>query len=120
MIIHSLNARDNVIFDSIVPHFGLNTASIFVAIRDVYLSTMDLLIKSGVDYGRLKNVLVPQSKKNEAMFLFDSSTISNHAYGYEIMSNLMPVALNVCSNNAYFLGDLIAPNSTNVQYRIKK
>ncbi|GHS84153.1 hypothetical protein ACOQNQ_03240 [Pseudomonas juntendi] len=113
--IFTLNARGNVFLESMGDHYKIPAPRMRKEIQWMFGTTVQSLAKSGVNYETLRTTLVPSTKKDEAAFLFDSTTIDDYGYGRVAMDKLLPL-LDPRSSHSILLGDLVG--SKELQQRI--
>ena len=89
--IFTLNARGNVFLEVVRDQFKISQPRMMAEIQAMFRSTVRDLGKSGVDYTKLKTVLVPSLDRHEAGFIFDSTAIDSGGYGAEVMSRFLPL-----------------------------
>ena len=104
--IFTLNARDNVLLESIKNCFNLTHDQINHEIGNNFSYFQKILKSKAVKYSDLKSVLIPSREKKEAVLVFDRKKVSNDFYGYEIFKKLLPL-LDKNSNNSFLCGDYI-------------
>ena len=105
--IFTLDARENIILEVVRDHFGLSEGYIRKEIARMFDDTLSALTQSGVDYSQLKSALVPQRKRYEAGFVFDSTLFESTSYGPEALRFLLPL-MPQKTPQSVLCGDLIA------------
>ena len=72
MKIHTLNARDNIIFQLISDYFNLNSVQIFSEISGMFNGFNEILISKKIKYEKLKYALIPRREddKKEILLIF--------------------------------------------------
>ncbi len=106
--IYTLNVRDHIMLPVVRDHFGASTESLHKEIRRMHAETLSVLNTKGVKYSDLKTSLTPNIGKNEAGFVFDSTSINSGMYGSDIMGHILPLLDNRSSHSVLhgdFLGD---------------
>ncbi len=119
MKIHTLNARDNIIFQLISDYFNLNSVQIFSEISGMFNGFNEILISKKIKYEKLKYALIPRREddKKEILLIFDSQKIENCWYGYHIFKQIIKL-LDKKSVNSFLAGDYI--DTINDQCFLKK
>lgn len=112
-----MNARSNVFLDVLKSYFNLSEDSLFNEINGAHDDLLNVLNKKNIQYSDLKNALIPQPKKKEAFFIFDSEKTNTGFYGYEIFAELLPL-LKKKSNHSVLCGDYGHPHAS--QQLLKK
>lgn len=106
--IHSLNNYTNVGLTSLVEALELNPQAVRALILGGYLSVESQLAAVGIRYASLKGALVPNNRRYEAAFFFDSTCIDSDFYGLEIADHWIPaVAQFGPTTTALSVGDIV-------------
>ena len=105
--IHTIEARDNVLFEVLKNYFGTTPEKMFYEIQDILVETVDILDSKGISYENLRSALVPSIDKIEAGFIFDRQDIEEMYYGLKVMDRVLPL-LDIRSSQSVLCGDLIA------------
>jgi len=113
--IFTLNARGNVMLEVMQSYFGLDQPKMFHEINASFSSLLKILKAERIDYASLKNALVPRPDRNEAAFLFDTTSIASGSYGCEVFSRLLP-ALDESGTHSVLCGDYIGENKQDCLY----
>lgn len=106
-VIHTLDARGNILLEVMRDHFGLSPAHMFREINAMRENVELKLRAKAIDYTKLKSALVPDRKRKEAAFIFDTQAISSNWYGLDVFEQLLPL-LDKTSNHSILVGDYIA------------
>jgi hypothetical protein len=104
--VHTLNARDHVLLEVMRDHFKLGPSEIFHEIREMRNEVERQLARKGINYEALRSALVPDRKRSEFAFVFDSTRIESCSYGHEIFRHLIPL-LDPKANNSILMGDYL-------------
>lgn len=105
-IIHTLNARDNVMLDVMRDIFELNSDRMLAEIQAALTQTEQVLLSKGINYNDLKTALTPNSQKREIVLVFDTTQIPDAWYGLPIHSRIIPLIPKE-SNHSMLAGDYI-------------
>ncbi len=106
--IHSLNNYTNVGLTSLVEAFELGPRAVRALILGGYLSVESQLAAVGIKYASLKGALVPNNRRYEAAFFFDSTRIDSDFYGLEIADHWVPAVAQVGpTTTALSVGDIV-------------
>jgi hypothetical protein len=117
MEIHTLEARDNIILDTVKNYFHLSFEEVGREIRDQYNIMLEELKLKGINYTKLKNILTPQKDKRDICLVFDTTLIDDPSYGYTIFKIYFPI-ISTYSGVCVFEGDFLGSNEN--QMRIKQ
>lgn len=106
--IHSLNNYTNVGLTSLVEALELGPRAVRALILGGYLSVESQLAAVGIKYASLKGALVPNNRRYEAAFFFDSTRIDSDSYGLEIADCWIPALAQVGpATTAMSVGDIV-------------
>lgn len=105
--IHTLNARGNVLLEVMKEHFALTPAHMFNEIRAMRDEVELKLRAKAIEYSKLRSALVPDRKRREAAFIFDTDAIPSNWYGRDVFDHLLPL-LDKAGNNSVLVGDYVA------------
>lgn len=108
--IFTVDARGNVFLEVMKDALKLNSSEVFNEIQGMFQNCIEILEKKSIKYQDLKSALVPQNKRKEIAFVFDTEKIDSSWYGYEVFEKLIPL-LDERSTNSILCGDLIGSNS---------
>lgn len=117
MKIHTFNARDSLIWDIEKYAFDTSSEVLYEKIAHMFDTLKEKLLAYEVDYKRLKHALVPDKKKKEYGFVFDSNLIDDCFYGGEIIKNFK-IPFEELNNSAVFFSDIVGESSVSVQDKI--
>jgi len=107
-MIHTLEARGNVMLQVIKESFNLSDLQVYNEINSMLASLCKALSAKGVSYEKLKPALVPvHGDHQETAFIFDSTKTGTDWYGYTVFESLIPL-LNKESTYSILVGDVIA------------
>lgn len=90
-VIHTLDARDNILLELLRDYFDLDAAALQRTVLEALAQTRAVLATKNIDYDALKNALVPHTKRREVALLFDSSKIDSWSYGDEVLRHVLPL-----------------------------
>lgn len=90
-IIFTLDARENLFLELMAVSLNLSPEEIYKEIRGQFKNLIDILQTKSVKYEDLKYALIPQPKKNEIAFTFDTNRIDSASYGAEVFSYILPL-----------------------------
>lgn len=110
-IIHTLDARGNIMLEVMRDYFKLSPKQMHAEIINQKKVLDHYLLKKGIDYNNLKNALTPDKKKKEIALFFDTLQIESDWYGYESFNKLIPL-LKKESSHSILAGDYIGSNFT--------
>lgn len=108
--IFTLNARGNVMLEVIQSYFGLDGHQMLREINVSFSAMLEILAAKKIDYGSLKHALVPCPDRNEAAFVFDSTSIESNWYRLEVFKRIIP-ALDQNATHSILCGDLSGENN---------
>lgn len=106
-VIHTLNARDNILPELLLEEFKLSPKQMMYEIQGWRREIGDILKSKGVDYNALKYALVPSPDRTELALFFDSTIVGNNWYGYQIFKRLIPL-LPKDATFSVLVGDLLS------------
>ncbi len=109
VVIHTLDARDNLLLEVMRDYFQLDSSSMQGEIRAALAQTIEVLNSKGISYPDLKTALVPRTDRREAAFIFDTMRIDGASYGLPIHARLIPL-FSKQSNHSVLVGDCIGSN----------
>lgn len=109
MKIFTFNSRDNILWEVIQSHFGLNNKDMHREINLAFQGLLEELEHKKINYQNLKNVLTPQKDKMEICLVFDSSKIESTWYDGVVFKALLPYICNL-DKVSVSVGDLIGDN----------
>ena len=72
----------------------------------MFAYTEAILLRKGIDYGRLKTALVPSTNRREIALIFDTTRVEGTWYGGQIFDRIIPL-LSKDSNHCILAGDYI-------------
>lgn len=104
--IFTFDGKGNGILPLLKDFYELSIQDIHDEISQMHKEMLIALKENNVEYNDLKSALVPNHKKEEIGFLFDSSKINETTYGYEILGNIFPL-LEKETTQSILIGDLI-------------
>ncbi len=102
--IHTLNARDHIVLESIRDRFQMGPVPMRYAIEGMLVQTEEILASKGINYGNLKSALVPDQKRREIALVFDALNMQESQYLIAIFSAVIPL-LHKRSNHSILSGD---------------
>jgi hypothetical protein len=108
-VVHTINARDNVMLEVIRDYFKVDPRRMLMQIQGALAQTEEILARKGIEYSNLKTGLVPNPKKREVGFVFDTTRIDDSWYGLPIHNKLMPL-FSKESNHSVLVGDYLGEN----------
>jgi len=107
-MIHTLDARGNVMLPVLKHEFNLTDSQCYEQINGIFELMCESLGKKGIEYKKLKSALVPaHGDRYEVAFIFDSTKVDSDWYGYTVFEALIP-SLNKESTYSILVGDIIA------------
>ncbi len=106
-VIHTLNARDNILPELLLEHFYLSSVQMMHEIQAWRRDIGDILKSKGVDYNDLKYALVPSPDRVEIALFFDSTVVGDSWYGFPIFERLIPL-LPKDGTFSVLVGDLLS------------
>ncbi len=103
--IFTLEARSNVLLEVMRDYFNLSDQHVFNEIQGLFRRLRTLLASKGIEYGKLKGALVPNTgSRHERAFVFDWSKATSGLYGPEAVHAILPV-LDPRSTHSVLCGD---------------
>ena len=114
--IFTLDARGHVFLEVAKAYFNLNEKQILHLIRDAFDGLKEALAIKNIEYSDLKSALIPSAKRNEIVFVFDTSRIEAEWYGLEVFRKILPL-FDRESNHSVLTGDLLGENQVQSQLR---
>jgi len=114
--IHTVNSRSYVMLEILRDHYGITEARMKNEIQRMHRELIEILAVKGIDYAGLRSALVPNTDKDEAIFLFDSTMIESGLYGREIFNRILPL-LDPRTTQSILIGDLLG-NDQHLIYEI--
>jgi hypothetical protein len=111
--IYTLEARGNVLLESLAQHYRLGHKELQKQILDLYSMTRDALLLKGIDYDSLKPALVPNASRYETGFIFDTRSITSGWYGRPVLDLFVPL-LDPKATQSVLWGDIQGTNPTMV------
>jgi hypothetical protein len=102
----TINSKNYMGFDLLKSYCNAKPEEIHKSIKDLHLETVEILKHKRIKYLDLKPALIPQSKKQEAAYIFDTKFISSSFYGLEVFNAIMPY-LDKETTQSIKAGDLI-------------
>lgn len=90
-VIHTLNARGNIMLEVFRDYFSLTPENIRVQIYHFKKYLVQSLKNKNINYDDLKNALIPDKKKKDIVLVFDSSLIESDWYGNEVFKKIIPI-----------------------------
>lgn len=108
-IVHTIEARGNVLLEVMKGYFGLNDEQLRREIVAAVEHTAAVLLRRGVKYLDLRAVLTPQTDRYEIALLFDTLRIDEAWYGLPVQQHLLPL-LTPTGAHSILLGDLLGSN----------
>jgi hypothetical protein len=109
MIIHTLEARTNILLDVVKDYFHLSYEDMGKEIRTQYHKMLEELNLKGINYQELKNILTPQKGKKDICLVFDTTFIDDIWYGNTVFEKYFPL-LSTYSGICIFDGDFVGSN----------
>lgn len=109
IIIHTLDARGNVMLEVMRDYFNLSPKQMRNEIINERKIVEHYLDKKGIIYNNLKNALTPDKKKKEIALVFDTLQIDSDWYGYDVFNRLIPI-LRKESSHSILAGDYLGSN----------
>lgn len=106
MMIYSVNAKYNVMFEVAKEYFCLESEQFSNEVLDYFDKFSNLMKEAHVVYSELKNCLMPSNGKKEICLIFDTTKINAACYGRTIFENLLPLFKKDKAYNVKY-GDLI-------------
>ena len=103
-IIHTLEARSNLLLEGTQRHFKLTDPQVFQMIQGLLQPTIEILASKGVVYEELRNVLVPTRKRHDRALVFNYTKFDTGMYGSDVVHQLMPL-LRRDSSHSLLFGD---------------
>jgi hypothetical protein len=111
--IFTLDSRDNFRLEILKSEYNLSYEELHREIQSNFDSFLSILGKKQINYGELKNALIPHKDRFEMALAFDSTKIESTWYGYEVFSKVIPLFVNKDSSHSILCGDLIGSNKHN-------
>lgn len=108
--IHTLNARGNVMLETIRDYFRFSPNRLLLEIQWMREQVVRILRSKGIHYKDLRAALVPDREKLEIALIFDTMKIEDNWYGYQVFERIIPL-LEPRSKNSILVGDYIGKNS---------
>lgn len=105
-VIHTLNARGNIMLEVSRDYFSLTPENIRVQIYHFKKYLVQSLKNKNINYDDLKNALIPDKKKKDIVLVFDSSLIESDWYGNEVFKKIIPI-FNKKSSHSILVGDYL-------------
>lgn len=100
-------------------HFHIGNIAMYREINSQFAILNERLNEMGILYNNLKNILIPNIKKQDICYIFDSLLAENKTfYGLEIFNAIIPEILSI-ENVAVFYGDITGSDSVECQRQIK-
>jgi len=112
--IFTINARDNIVLD--VAYKESSPTKCFKEINSVFEMFKESLNKQEIDYSKLKNALVPNKKRKEIAFVFDTQVLQECIYDYFILNKILPL-LGKDSTHSILVGDITGDASEKYEIR---
>jgi len=104
--IFTLDARDNVMLEVMQDYLKLSNPVMRRGIQAMHQELVSTLDSKGIIYSKLGRALTPQADRHEAGFVFDTESIKQSFYGYEVAKEILPL-LDKRSTHSVLCGDLI-------------
>lgn len=104
--IFTIDARDHVFLEVMTDGSGLDSTQVYEEIQGMFSKLITILDEKKIKYENLKHALIPQVKRKEIGFVFDTNLIESAFYGYQVFEELIPL-LDLRSTNSILCGDLI-------------
>jgi hypothetical protein len=104
--IHTLDARDNLMLEIVRDEFSLSPVQIQREIHALAHQTAEILSTKGISYSKLRNALVPQADRREAILVFDTAQTQAGFYGAEVFEHVLPL-FNKKSSQSVLAGDYL-------------
>jgi hypothetical protein len=104
--LHTLNARGHVMLEVMRDYFNLSPERMLREIQGLRRTAEDALARKEISYDRLKSALVPDRKRREVAFVFDSKAIESSSYGYDVFERMIPL-FDKKSNHSVLDGDYL-------------
>jgi len=104
--IHTLNAREHMMLESLRDAFQLSPEHMFNAIQNLRHTVAKILSSKGIRYDALKSALVPDRQRKEIALVFDTTAIESRWYGYDVFAHVIPL-LDRGSNCSILDGDYL-------------
>lgn len=107
-MIHLLNTRSSIFFDVLQRSFRLDSIELNKEINFMFNNTVKAIKAKKIDYGKLKNTLLPAHKGyKEYVFIFDSTKIESNWYGLEVFRKLFS-SIKHDNTLSFLFGDIIS------------
>lgn len=106
-VIHTLDARSNIMLDVVTEHFSLTNAQVFREIQSAITRLRAVLTSKDIEYADLKRALIPNTDKAERAFVFDWTQFGTDWYGRDAIHMVLPL-LEKSSSRSVLLGDWIS------------
>lgn len=102
----TLEARGNVMLESMRDYFKLSTGHVRNEIQKMHADLIEVLASKSVSYADLRGALVPATDKHELALIFDSQEIESSWYGEEVIGKVLRI-LDERVSCSVLCGDLI-------------
>ena len=99
-------------------YFGLNHRQMSNQINGLFQHLLDVLTSKQIEYYKLKSVLVPNTDKNEVVFIFDRTKIESPWYGFDIFEKVIPL-FNKQSSHSILYGDYMGDDKLQDKLRLE-
>lgn len=104
--IYTVNSRSHIMLEILRDHYGVIESHMKNEIQGMHAELVEILRGKNIDYADLRPALVPNTDKEEVIFLFDKSAIDTMCYGRQIFDQLLPL-LDSRSTQSILVGDLL-------------
>jgi len=105
-MIFTIDAKGNILFSAMQKFLGLGSADLNREIKYLHDDLVKILEEKGIKYQELKNALIPNKDRKEALLIFDSSKTNNSFYGGVIMDQVL-MCLKDLKTHSVLTGDFI-------------
>lgn len=109
--IFCIDARNNILLETLQGYFNLDTKQIFDEINRMFTEMISVLSSKNIKYENLKSALIPRPDRNEIVFVFDTLKIESAWYGNEVFKNIIPL-FDKKSNHSVLCGDFLGNYSS--------
>lgn len=93
----------------VLKDYGLSDEQLFDEITNAFSNLKRILSSKQIEYNNLKNVLIPNPERNEAVFVFDTTKIDSSWYGNEVFKQIIPI-FDKRSKHSVLCGDYVGEN----------
>lgn len=111
--IFTLNSRGHIMLEVMRDHFGIAAPQMRREIQLLHRETIQILASKNIEYSALRPALVPSMDRQEAVFIFDSTSVTNGLYGREVFKHLLPL-LEPRTTQSILVGDLLGKDQATI------